>query len=63
MDIPQIYLVEPYNAYAPKQKKKHWHQVIEEEALMARIIAEQQSIREAAAKPAHPNLPPLPVFS
>ena len=58
MNIPQIYLVEPYNAYAPKGKKKHWHQVIEEEALMARVIAEQQHLREAAAKTSHPTLPP-----
>lgn len=43
MNIPEIYLVEPYNAYAPKQKKKHWHQVIEEQALMARLLAEAES--------------------
>ncbi len=47
MNIPEIYLVEPYNAYAPKQKKKHWHEVIEEQALMARILAEQQALQEA----------------
>ena len=58
MNIPQIYLVEPYNAYAPKGKKKHWMQEVEEQALLAKIIAEQQALREAAAKPAHPTLPP-----
>jgi hypothetical protein len=35
-----LYLIEPYNAYAPKQKKKHWMEIAEEEAMMARIIAE-----------------------
>jgi len=64
MNIPQIYLVEPYNAYSPKQKKKHWHQVIEEEALMARIIAEQQArqqaelMQEAKSKTLPPQAPP-----
>jgi hypothetical protein len=66
MNIPQIYLVEPYNAYAPKGKKKHWHQVVEEEALMARIIAEQQArqqaeqqlIQEAKSKTLPPQAPP-----
>src|ERR1035437_8903680 len=64
MNIPQTYLVEPYNAYAPKGKKKHWHQVIEEEALMARIIAEQQALQEAANRPSNtphvlpPQAPP-----
>jgi PKD repeat protein len=58
MNIPQIYLVEPYNAYAPKQKKKHWHQVIEEEALMARIIAEQQALQEAASNNKNATLAP-----
>lgn len=39
------YLFEPYNAWdrhTPK-KKKHWHEIVEEEQLMARIIAEQQA--------------------
>lgn len=44
MNRPEIYLVEPYNAYAQKDgKKKHWHQIVEEEALMQRIIAEAES--------------------
>ena len=59
MNTPEIYLVEPYNAYAPKGKKKHWHQVVEEEALMARIIAEQQQlIQEAKSKTTPPQAPP-----
>jgi hypothetical protein len=58
MNTPEIYLVEPYNAYATKGKKKHLHQILEEEALMARIVAEQQALQEAAAKQAHPTLPP-----
>jgi PKD repeat protein len=44
MNIPQIYLIEPYNAYAPKGRKKHWMEIAEEEALMAKIIAEQSAI-------------------
>ena len=58
MNIPQIYLVEPYNAYAPKQKKKHWMQEVEEQALLARIIAEQTALQEAAAKRTSNTLPP-----
>jgi len=58
MNTPEIYLVEPYNAYAVKGKKKHLHQILEEEALMARIVAEQQALHEAAVKQAHPTLPP-----
>ena len=34
MNIPEIYLTEPYNAYTnAKRKQKHWHEVIEEQAL------------------------------
>lgn len=57
MNIPEIYLVEPYNAYAPKQNKKHWHQVIEEQALMARLVAEQMALQEAASKTLPPTSP------
>jgi PKD repeat protein len=57
MNIPQIYLVEPYNAYAPKQKKKHWMQEVEEQSLLAKIIAEQQALQEAAQRTSN-TLPP-----
>lgn len=57
MNIPEIYLVEPYNAYAPKQNKKHWHQVVEEQALLARIQAEQIALQEAASRTLPPNSP------
>lgn len=57
MNIPEIYLVEPYNAYAPKQNKKHWHQVIEEQALLARIQAEQMALQEAASRTLPPTSP------
>ena len=57
MNIPQIYLVEPYNAYAPKGKKKHWMQEVEEQNLMARIIAEQQ-LQEAKSNTLPPQAPP-----
>lgn len=57
MNIPQIYLVEPYNAYAPKQNKKHWHQIVEEQALLARIQAEQMALQEAASKTLPPTAP------
>ena len=60
MNTPEIYLVEPYNAYAPKGKKKHWMQEVEEQALMAKIVAEQQQLQEATARTGNtPNvLPP-----
>jgi hypothetical protein len=57
MNTPQIYLVEPYNAYAPKGKKKHWMQEVEEQALLARIMAEQQQLQEAAQRSSN-TLPP-----
>lgn len=57
MNIPEIYLVEPYNAYAPKGRKKHWHEVIEEQALMARIMAEQQALQEAQSRTLPQNSP------
>lgn len=59
MNIPEIYLVEPYNAYAPKQNKKHWHQIVEEQALLARIQAEQMALQEAASKTLPPNSPQI----
>lgn len=43
MNVPQIYLVEPYNAYAPKNRKKHPAEVLEEQALLERIIAEAKN--------------------
>lgn len=46
-----IYLIEPYNAYAPKGKKKHFSEILEEEALFQRMLAE-------AAKNQNPNMPP-----
>ncbi len=58
MNIPEIYLIEPYNAYAPKGRKKHWHEIVEEQALMARIIAEQQAIQEAKSATTPPTWPP-----
>lgn len=57
MNIPEVYLVEPYNAYAPKNRKKHWHEVVEEQALLARIHAEQQAIQEAANRTLPQNSP------
>jgi len=57
MNIPEIYLIEPYNAYCPTQKKKHWMQEVEEQNLLARIIAEQQQLQEAAAKRSSNTLP------
>lgn len=50
MNSPQIYLVEPYNAYAPKGRKKHWTEIVEEQALLERIIAEQTAIQEASSR-------------
>jgi len=63
MHIPEIYLVEPYNAYAPKGRKKHWHEVVAEQELMARIVAEQmaqqQALLEANSKTLPPNSPDI----
>ena len=41
MNISPIYLVEPYNAYAPKNRKKHPLEILEEQQLLERIMAEQ----------------------
>lgn len=57
MNVPEVYLVEPYNAYAPKGRKKHWHEVVEEQALLARILAEQQALQEASNRTLPPNSP------
>lgn len=61
MNIPEIYLVEPYNAYAPKQNKKHWHQIVEEQALLARLQAEQIALQEAASRTLPPNSPQVSI--
>jgi len=58
MNIPEIYLIEPYNAYAPKGQKKHWMQEVEEQALLARIIAEQTQLQEAKSNTLPPQAPP-----
>lgn len=59
MNIPEIYLVEPYNAYTNQKgaRKKHWHEIIEEQALLQRIMAEQQALLEASSKTLPPNSP------
>jgi PKD repeat protein len=49
--ILMIYLIEPYNAYAPKGKKKHISEIYEEEALFQRMLAE-------ASKTQNPTMPP-----
>ena len=59
MNIPEVFLVEPYNPYAPKNRKKHWHEIIEEQALLARIIAEQQAIQEAKSNTLPLNSPSI----
>ena len=47
MNIPEIYLIEPYNAYSPKGKKKHWMQEVDEQILLAKILSEQSSNDES----------------
>jgi hypothetical protein len=47
MNISPIYLVEPYNAYAPKNRKKHPLEILEEQNMLARIVAEQQAQLQA----------------
>lgn len=57
--IPQIYLVEPYNAYAPNPKggrKKHWTEIVEEQALLERIIAEAAKNNSSTLPPNSPNI-------
>lgn len=58
MNVPQIHLIEPYNAYAPKGRKKHWTEVLEEQALLERIIAEQR-LAEARNSSLPQNAPPI----
>jgi len=57
MNIPSVYLVEPYNAYTAQKggRKKHWHEIVEEQALMQRIMQEQMLLQEANKTP---TLPP-----
>ena len=59
MNIPEIYLIEPYNAYTNQKggRKKHWHEVVEEQALLQRIIAEQQALQEAQSNTLPQNAP------
>lgn len=45
--MPDIYLIEPYNAYQKPPKKKHWHEIIEEEALYHQMLQEAESLRQA----------------
>jgi len=61
MNIPEIYLIEPYNAYTNQKggRKKHWHEVIEEQALLQRILAEQQALQEASSKTLPPTSPSI----
>ncbi|HOT89681.1 MAG TPA: hypothetical protein PLC59_04005 [Bacteroidales bacterium] len=58
MNIPPIYLIEPYNAYAPKGRKKHWMEEVEEQALLEKIVSEQIALQEAEAKRTSNTLPP-----
>ena len=63
MNIPEFYLVEPYNAYTAQKggRKKHWHEIIEEQALLERIIADQIALQEANSRTLPPNSPPTSV--
>ena len=58
MNTPPIYLLEPYNCYAPAGKKKHWMQEVDEQNLLARIIAEQQALRESQTSRTLPDNAP-----
>jgi PKD repeat protein len=40
------FLIEPYNAYQKPPKKKHWHEIIEEEALFHRIQLEEARLQQ-----------------
>ena len=63
MNIPEFYLIEPYNAYTAQKggRKKHWHEIIEEQALLERIIADQIALQEANSRTLPPNSPPTSV--
>ena len=58
MNDPEIYLIEPYNAYLPK-RKRHWHDIVAEQELYARILAETN--RNATLAPNMPDqaMPPI----
>src|ERR1035437_4419987 len=42
MQLSDIHIIEPYNAYVKTKRKKHWHEIVEEQMLIERIISEQQ---------------------
>lgn len=58
MSLPPIYLIEPYNAYAPKGRKKHWSEIVEEQALLERIMNEAR-LAEAKNSTLPQNSPPI----
>jgi PKD repeat protein len=41
------YIFEPYNAYQKPPRKKHWMEIVEEEALLHRIVTEQQALLQS----------------
>lgn len=47
-----IYLIEPYNAYSPKGKKKHWSEILEEERIFHEMMLAE------ANKNQNPTMPP-----
>lgn len=47
MNIPDIYIIEPYNPYAPKGgRKKSVAEIMEEQELISRLIAEANSVNK-----------------
>lgn len=40
------FIIEPYNAWNRTPRKKHWMEIVEEEALMAKIIKESQQTQQ-----------------
>jgi PKD repeat protein len=42
-----MYLITPYNAYQKPPKKKHWHEIAEEEALFVKMMMEAKTMAEA----------------
>lgn len=40
-----MYLITPYNAYQKPPKKKHWHEIIEEEDLFHRMMQEAKNLQ------------------
>lgn len=53
-----MYLIEPYNAYQKPAKKKHWHEIAEEEALFVKMM-EAKAAQQTQADSVNDGSPSL----